>query len=138
MSLSFLKVRITQLLLIKSFTLFCICNNSVVEVSTTAGSLPADYMLSYADPVFWVSLHLLLRCSQTPHNSMFETKNFPDAKKIHLCTRIFYSSYADLDVAVFLNSHFASVSDELLHLHLLFLEKCFFDIFFALLLLHLR
>jgi hypothetical protein len=53
----------------KSFILFCICNKSVVGVITTEGSLPVDYMLSYADPIVRVSLHLLLRYSQTPHNS---------------------------------------------------------------------
>jgi hypothetical protein len=62
---------------------------------------------------------------------MFETKKFPDSKKIHLSTMIFYSSYSDLGVAALLNSHFVTVSDELLHLHLLFLEKYFFDNFCA-------
>jgi len=68
--ISFLQVRISKLLLMKSFILFCICNKFVVEVSIIEGSLPVDYMLSYADPVVRVSLHLLLRYSQSPHNSM--------------------------------------------------------------------
>jgi hypothetical protein len=43
---SILQVRIPKLLLMKSFILFCICNKSLVEVSTIEGSLPVDYMLS--------------------------------------------------------------------------------------------
>jgi hypothetical protein len=101
---SFLQIRISKMLLMKSFVLCWICNRSVAEMRTIDGILPVDYALSDADPVFRVSLHLLLRCSQTPHNSTWETKKFLDAKMIHLCTRIFYSSYADVGVAAFLNS----------------------------------
>ena len=67
---SFLQVRISKMLLLKSFILCCICNKSVVEVSSIESILPVDYVLPDADPVFRVSLHLLLRCSQTPRNSM--------------------------------------------------------------------
>ena len=126
---SFLQVRISKLLLMKSFILFCICNKSVTVVSTIEGSLPVDYMLSYADPAVRVSLHLLLRCSQTPHNSVWETKEFLDAKIIHFCIRNCYSSYAEVRVAAFSNLCFVSFSDELFHLHLLFLRKFFFDIY---------
>lgn len=113
----------------KSFILFWICNKSVVEAGTIGGSLRVDYM-SYADPVVRVSFQPVLRCSQTPHKWMWGSKKFLVAKMIHLCTRIFYSSYAEFGVATLSNSYFVSVADELLHLHLLFLRKLLFDLFF--------